>query len=1274
MLRRRVTVGIALVFTLALGHVGRAQVSGTALIVGTVLDPSGAAVAGANVELRDANTNILRTTDTNSAGQYNLDNVLPGNYVITVKKEGFRPAVLSGAKIDVARSYTFNFSLVLGVSAQVVKVDATNQEQLQTNDSTVGDVLQHESLLRLPNINRDASTYLFLQPTANPAPNTSANSSLTVSNSGQIAGARSDQNNMMLDGVDVTDRAEAAAFYGALGEVQSIQPAIPTPAESVEEFRVGVTNPTAEYSVSAGGQVTMVTRRGTNDFHGSVYDYFQNDSLNANTWENDLLGNRKPKLNDNRFGASLGGPVSKDNTFFFVNYEGRRFPHSQTITQLVPTSTLRAGILQFRDATGVVRQYNVASFDPRGLGSNPVISSVWSLLPPGNDVSQGDGLNYIGFTAPVSAPLNSNFGVIRLDHNLNKQWYFTSTFHYAQSQDLNASQLDTAGLVTGDKPGVPAALSNEPTQQRLATAGLAGMIRPSLTSNFRFGWFRYYVAAQRVSPFPQVPSTNVALLVAGGAPGQPGQPGVRLLDQPVDVDPQRASSTTIQSNGWEFLESLAWVKGAHILSFGGSLYRFTDYGAANSASSLALVAPVAQIDSLSNTPVPAGQRPVTCNGAAVTTNCLLPTDVSTWNRLYYASLGIIDNVSYVSARDGNFNPLPPGSPVVSTFTNYLPQFYFADAWRLKPSLTLNLGLTYEWQTPPVEDKNRQDVLINQGTGQVISASSLFAAREASALQGNIYNPTLAFQTVTGLNRRTVTNTDWKNFGPRVALAWNPHFSGGMLGRMLGDHKTVLRGGYSLVYDRMNGTNAQIESSLSAFYQTLNVSGPVNASGEPFRIGVDGPAPLPAVPVENLPYAPSVPFGTLFAVSENPTNTIGRAHLLDFTIQRKLASKLLLEVGYVGRLGRNLRQDTTLNAAPYFMVDKQSGQTFAQAFDAVAQQLRTGVPVTAVTSQPWFQNYIPSVSGGCGGGTANASQCLALMDSSDFVSGNVSSLWENNMDFLRLSNGQTPGLNLQIAEPIVRAGGTKSNYNALFVSFHGQKSYGFTFDVNYTYSKSLDFDGDVQNNGLGLSSPFNPNLDYGPSQFDRTHVLNAHWYEELPFGKGHRFSTGNVADKLTGGWYTAGIFTANSGLPLCPTYGTGAFGGGIIIGPVNCGVPLTSSNPGNSIHNLPSGRNLFADPAAVLANYRPILISQDGRNPRGTLRGLPAWQVDLSVGKMTNVTERIRLVFSADLINALNHPLFSDPSLQMTSPGTFGDIPVTQRNNPRQVQLGLRVEF
>src|SRR5215469_8808460 len=237
-----------MVYLIAGGLASEAQTSGPSILAGSVTDSSGAVVANANVELRDRGTNVARSTKSNAVGQYAFESVLPGDYVVGVSKDGFRGSQLE-VRVDVARSYSFNVKLAVGETSQVITVNAT-AEQLETTDATVGDVLRQESLMRLPNINRDTTTYLFLQPTANPAPNSAQNSTfLTTANSGQVSGARSDQNNMMLDGVDVTDRSIGAAFTGPLSQVQQIQPVVPVPAESVEEFRVGVTNPTADFGL-----------------------------------------------------------------------------------------------------------------------------------------------------------------------------------------------------------------------------------------------------------------------------------------------------------------------------------------------------------------------------------------------------------------------------------------------------------------------------------------------------------------------------------------------------------------------------------------------------------------------------------------------------------------------------------------------------------------------------------------------------------------------------------------------------------------------------------------------------------------------------------------------------------------------------------------------------------------------------------------------------------------------------------------------------------------
>ncbi|RMG49471.1 MAG: hypothetical protein D6723_13760, partial [Acidobacteria bacterium] len=412
------------------------QTAATATILGTVTDPTGAVLPGAEVELLNTATSQSRKQITNEAGQYVFTYVLPGPYKITVTAQGFRQAVIPLVKVDVAKSYTVNVTLEVGEMVETVEVTAGVGVELQTTDSTVGDVIGGEPLLRLPTTNRSAAALLLLQPLVTPG------RGVSTLRGGQVSGALSDQSTFLIDGGDATSDVEGTAGYNT-GQSGQPLPMIPVPVESIEEFRVSTTNPNATFGRSSGGQVAFVTKRGTNEVHGSVYWYHQNDNLNANRWDFNRTGIEKPELIDNRFGFSLGGPLIKDKLFLFGNYEGRRFPRKTNVTRIVPTDTLRQGILRFRDASGNIVSYDLATStlcgdgthpcDPRGVGISPVVRALWNLLPPGNDPALGDGLNTIGFRAAADNTLKADFFVTRLDYNITDTWNFFASFRYART-------------------------------------------------------------------------------------------------------------------------------------------------------------------------------------------------------------------------------------------------------------------------------------------------------------------------------------------------------------------------------------------------------------------------------------------------------------------------------------------------------------------------------------------------------------------------------------------------------------------------------------------------------------------------------------------------------------------------------------------------------------------------------------------------------------------------------------------------------------------------
>ncbi len=374
--------------------------------------------------------------------------------------------------------------------------------------STVGNVIPGKILPLLPALSRQANELMLYQPMATPG--------------GEVAGARQDQSTFTLDGIDVTNNS-----VGGAGTY------IRLPIEGVDEFRMGVANPNASFGRGGGGQVSVISKRGGGDFHGGLYWYHQNDNLDAASWTNKRTlaqtetdpvrraKAQKPERKDNRFGFNVGGPIwpLDDKLFFFLNYEGQRNPRNTSILRLVPSDTLRQGILRFRDAAGSIVSYNLKTStlcgpggnqacDPRGLGLSPAISSLWSKLPAGNDPSSGDGLNTVGFRGNVGNPLNNDYYAARFDYNVTERWRFDGSFRYFGQTQAGSGLLDIIG-------GEVKSREQFPLRQNYISAGVTGAISSSLTGEFRFGWVRNRTATDRFRPnqtanFLAIPGTNTS--------------------------------------------------------------------------------------------------------------------------------------------------------------------------------------------------------------------------------------------------------------------------------------------------------------------------------------------------------------------------------------------------------------------------------------------------------------------------------------------------------------------------------------------------------------------------------------------------------------------------------------------------------------------------------------------------------------------------------------------------------------------------------------------
>jgi hypothetical protein len=1300
-----------------------AQTASTALVLGTVTDPGGAVVPDATAELTNTATNETKSVTTNSAGEYVFPNVAPGTYTLKISKAGFATTTFSNIRLDVTKSYTYDAKLQVSSGKEVVEVTTGTVAELQTTDAVVGDAVGENELMRLPTLGRDSRELLTLQPMSTPFEPTGTGFG---NRGGTIAGARSDQNAFNLDGIDITDNVIA----GGGNQV----PVIPIGVENVAEFRVGVTNNNASFGRAEGGQINIISKSGTNDYHGAVYWYHQNSALNANTWDNGhtpvtdpATGNvitpftPKQPQHDNRGGVSFGGPIKKDKTFFFGNYELRRFPQSVEVERIVPSDTLRNGILTFG---GV--QYNLATSaacgaggnlacDPRGLGISPTVQKLWNMMPKGNDPSVGDTVNGVGntegFRTSVSEPLKDDFVNFRLDHSFTDKVKFFGRYLYHRDLAGNASgssgQVDFLG-------GTPIDSSASDIRGDGFTSGLDWQIRDNLINTFHAGWIRsrqdFNVIRPRVSAAQlNLPGTQSALGVVALAPGL-GQTG--LIDTVVDVDTQRARHQAIYDSNKQYADNLTWIRGKHTLVAGADVrwlptIHDRDDKVIGSLNSLVAALDADVTGTLS---IPAANRPPGLSSA----------DAGRWDRLYAASLGLVNTVGILAVRDGSLNPKPLGASLIAKTTLRAYNFFAQDTWRLTSSFTLTYGLGYGWQTTPHELNNQQTMIANHDNGdQIINALDYIQAKQQAAMNGQFYDPNLSYVPIKNSGRKDVFNVDYGDWAPRASVAWNPSYRGSFLGKVLGDRKTVIRSGYGIAYDRVNTVQSVIIPMLGVgFAQTINLLSPLctasgtggtgcgvdtTPGGSIFRVGVDGQIPTPAAPAAlQSPIVPAQGFSEILSFQNDPNFKDGRAHMVDFTIQRSLPGQMILEIGYVGRFGRNLAGSVNFNSVPYMFKDNASGQTFGQAFDAVATQIRGGTAPGAVTTQSWFEDLLPGYSAKCGAGFSTTS-CLASLNSSAFANDNLSNLFLS-MDIFRLTHGLTPFDNTQVLELFMRASHDRSNYNALVLTLRNNNWHGLFFDLNYTFSKSLDTIGAVQNAAEYHSSSYNFNLDYGPSFFNRPNVFNAIFNYDLPLGGSHRLSSSNAALKrVLSGWYTAGIFRASSGVPEVVNVSSQSFGGGLDFGinagmlptvpvgsigggGVNSGVCSTGAGSGGNGPNCGAnkgtgtGLNYFSNPAAAIKDFRQALIATDTNDGRSSpLPGLGFWNFDMSLGKSTTITERVKFAISADFFNIFNHVNFLDPSFNVNNPATFGVIntqlvPADRIQGSRWIQLGLRVNF
>jgi len=1296
------------------------QATNTGTVIGVVTDPSGAVVPGVAITLTDVTTHTTLTTTTNDAGRYVFVNVPPSTYDISATKTGFANAKISAQSVRVGSQTNANIQMQVGQQQQTVEVQATGTE-LQTLNATVGNSVTGIALSSLPSLGADVSTFATLQPGVTP--------------DGSVAGTVVDNSTFQLDGGNNTsDMDGSMTVYtttfagdptGGMGFGYQPTGVIPTPADSVEEFKVNTANQTADFNSSSGAQVSVVTKRGTNAFHGSVYEYYFDNNWNANTWDNNLKGTPLPSYHKQRFGVAAGGPVLPTflggKTYLFGNYQGFRWPNSQTYETLVPSADMRAGFLTF----GGVR-YNVASatVDPRGKGMSPLVQQMWAKYePPANDLkctfsSRCDGVNIQGFRSNLGLPEKNNFFATRLDHDFGAKWHLMASYRYYKLTKAYPAQVDVGGFFQGDSLGVPAAVASRPQKPWYFVTSLTTNITPSVTNDLHYSYLLNFWSRDSREDTPQFAGL-------GGALEPFGETSTPLA--PYNLNTQSVRTRFWDGHDHQVRDDLTWLKGNHLFQFGGSYQHNWDYHQRSDNGGGINYQPVYQLGTTSG------------SGISVATPAGFSGSSTSWGRDLAAMLGIVSISQTAYTRTGaNLALNPPNTHAFDQSTIPFYNFYASDTWHMKPSLTLTYGLGWTLEMPPTEANGKQMVLVDTN-GKVIDTMAYLDARKAAALQGQVYNPILAWSLVgnTAGHPKYPYNPYYKEFSPRVAVAWNPQFdSGSMFGKVFGANSSVIRGGYGRIYGRLNGVDLVLVPLLGVgLIQAVQCKGPTTAGAcagsganlnNAFRVGVDGlvaplPSASPTLPTLNRPGIDSIAGGAAEGLDPNFRPNV--TDTFTFSVQRQMNQKMTLELGYIGRRITHEYQPLNLNAVPHMMT--LGGQSFAKAYAGIEVALGCAKSVDScganvpkagtaaytaflanLPKQPFFEAAMKP--GYC---TGYASCTAAVVDNelsnftSQFVWDLYSDLDNGGFNFARsMQNTPLPGAfgaNGQTSSGVANnASVGYGNYNAGYFTIKSNDWHGITTQQNFTYSKSLGTGAVVQaSSEYTADDPFNLSLMYGVQPFDRKFVYNVFVVYQPPWYK----NQAGFAGRLLGGWTLSPVFATGTGLPqpIYPTNAGGGYYGGEAFGEgdsvnyfSNEGAVFTGKVPSVGTHYGVKGSggigtgctgpcvNMFKDPAAVWSTVRdPILGLDTFRNGGlGMIRGMPYWNVDLSIRKQIRIAERVNFEFNAIFTNLFNNVTFGDNNyyweqgnLDVTAPDQFGVL-ASQANAPRQMEFGFRINW
>jgi hypothetical protein len=1225
-MRRRTPLFLLVLCLLMTAAVALASTTGS--ITGIVTDASGAVVPNATVTATNEDTGVASVVKTDSAGFYNFPNLVVGNYDLSVEQKGFKSYVKTAIRIDANTVFRVDVKLELGEISEKVTVES-DAVQVETQSTQMGEVINSQKIEAVPLNGRSFIDLLSLQPGVVPGAyamqaaglNDRSVSGDLASGNQSVNGGREASNGFMINGANVNEGKNNGTAV------------IPN-LDSIEEFRIITNNFDAEYGNYSGGQVNVITKSGTNGYHGDIFEFNRNTAFNAVNY----FAQSTPKYIQNQFGATFGGPIKKDKIFFFIDYQGTRLIQGQTATALVPDGSfdpagdyaLSTGQLGTLDSayqsflannggSGVVQGdywastlsgrlgYNVANGEPYYFqGCNSTNTASGCVFANGIIPKNGFSTAAVGLLPYIPTPnvnnpalsfnysdsndnnhLRDDKGGARVD--FNTRWGLISGYYHADDANLNAAYPNGGATVPGFGAG-------SLTRGQVAMISDTKSFGSTAVNEFRFSYLRS--ANQLFTPEGGLGPSLESLGFPGGfnanggigpiAPMYEGVPSVNFNNFVIGVP----SDTTRQYNNlYEFQDNITKIIGTHSLKFGGQFH----YDQIN-------------------------------------------------DRNYYGENG---QFTFSGAESGlDFADFLIGAPdsliqasqqILDSRTKYAGLFA-QDSWRVTPNLTLNYGVRWDMIMPWYDTGNKIETLI-PGEQSIVFPG----APTGWVVPGDPHVP------------RTLAPTQYDKFSPRLGLAYSPSWDSGFLAKLTGGPgRTSIRAGFGMFYTSVEDLTQFQEigdppyglfyvSPAPPVFETPYIDrGTGNNEGQRFPFTFPPKGVSAKNPDTTFNWAGVLPISGALAY-EN-TNVTPYSEDYEVSLQRQFGSNAVFSVNYVGTQGHHLiteREANPGNQQLCLQITQILGSTNGCGpFGEGGQYtLPTGVNYPAAATP----NVEAIPANTCG--TAGPNQCVV----------------NTTYTVLGPDFGNNP-FEATIAQ---------SSYNSLQVSLRQSGKYG-NYLLGYTYSKCIDDASGLQE---GVN-PFDPKASLAWCAFNVTHNFVASYEVRVPFNQFFH-TTEWWSNAIAAGWSVSGITTFATGLPVSISENDD----NSLTGTQNTEAPfdLPDYTPGPLLtHNNPRKNLQFFN----YNNFSAEPLGSFGTSPRRFFSGPGLNNWDLALLKDTKLTESKSLQIRLEAFNAWNHTQFQGPSGAFNSRsydqttgiqnGGFGFI--SSANSARVLQVGAKIIF